>query len=156
MDVSELITVFSEICDNFKNIILNSKFNYDTDLSDLEENNDDIGKAKDNEIITENNTYYVVNEKIFGLKKFEFNFKLFFELLKNYLIVFEIIVKQIEINIQNIQRKKELEKTLNILYEIFEDSSYLNINNLDDNTIFCRKILLTLLLNQKEYLSKFI
>ena len=157
LDISELISVFKEICDNFKNIILNSKFNYDTDLSDWEENNEDIGKTKDNnEIITDNNTYHIVNEKIFGLKKFEFNFKLFFELLKNYLIVFEIVVKQIEINIQNIQRKKELEKVLNNLYEIFEDSSYLNINNLDDNTIFCRKILLTLLLNQKEYLSHFI
>ena len=156
LDISELISVFREICDNFKNIILNSKFNYDTDLSDFEENNDDIGKPKDNEIITENNTYHIVNEKIFGLKKFEFNFKLFFELLKNYLVVFEIVVKQIEINIQNNQRKKELKNVLNNLYEIFEDSSYLNIDNYDDNTIFCRKILLTLLLNQKEYLSNFI
>ena len=151
LDLSELISVFKEICENFKNIILNSKFNYDTDYSDFEENND-IEKNKYSEMVTENNTYHVVNEKIFGLKKFEFNFKLFFELLKNYLIVFEIVVQQIEINLNNLQNKKEIESILNILYEIFEGCSYLNLNSLDDNTIFCRKILLTLLLNQREYL----
>ena len=90
------------------------------------------------------------------MKKFEFNFKLFFELVKNYLIIFELIVKKIEINIENEQMKKELEKKLNILYDILEESSYLNINNLDDNAIFCRKILLTLLFNQKINLSHLI
>ena len=154
LGLSELISVFKEICENFKNIILNSKFNYDTDYSDFEENND-IEKNKYSEMVTENNTYHVVNEKIFGLKKFEFNFKLFFELLKNYLIVFEIVVQQIEINLNNLQNKKEIESILNILYEIFEGCSYLNLNSLDDNTIFCRKILLTLLLNQREYLLSY-
>ena len=155
LKTSELISVFKEICDNFKNVIFNSKFNYDSDFSDFEENNQ-IKKIKDNEVITENNTYHVVNEKIFSLKKFEFNFKLFFELVKNYLIIFELIVKKIEINIENEQMKKELEKKLNILYDILEESSYLNINNLDDNAIFCRKILLTLLFNQKINLSHLI
>ena len=155
LEISELISVFMELCDNFKNIIMNSKFNYESDISDLEENID-IERIKDNEIVTENNTYHVVNEKIFGLKKFEFNFKLFFELLKNYLVVFEIVVKQIELNFNNKENKIKLQKILSDLYNIFENSSYLNINTLDDNTIFCRKLLLTLLLNQKEYLSNFI
>ena len=56
----------------------------------------------------------------------------------------------------NIQYKKDLEKIVNSLYEVFEDSACLNLHCLDDNTIFCRKILLILLLNQKEYLSNFI
>ena len=155
LEISELISVFMELCDNFKNIIMNSKFNYESDISDLEENID-IERIKDNEIVTENNTYHVVNEKIFGLKKFEFNFKLFFELLKNYLVVFEIVVKQIELNFNNKENKIKLQKILSDLYNIFENSSYLNINTLDDNTIFCRKLLLTLLLYQKEYLSNFI
>ena len=155
LDLSELISVFKEICENFKNIILNSKFNYDTIYSDFEENND-IGINKYSEMVTENNTYHVVNEKIFGLKKFEFNIKLFFELLKNYLVVFEIIFNQREYFNNNIQKKKEMENIINIVYQIFEDSAYLNIDSLDDNNIFCRKILLTLLLNQKEYLSNFI
>ena len=155
LGLSELISVFKEICQNFEKIILNSKFNYDTDWSDFEENND-IAKNKYSEMVTENNTYHVVNEKIFGLKKFEFNLKLFFELLKNYLVVFEIVVQQFEVNLNNnFQNKKEIENILNILYEIFEGCSYLNLNSLDDNAIFCRKIILTLLLNQKEYLLSY-
>ena len=112
-----------ELCDNFKNIIMNSKFNYESDISDLEENID-IERIKDNEIVTENNTYHVVNEKIFGLKKFEFNFKLFFELLKNYLVVFEFLANQIEKNNNNNSKNlKDLESIANILYDIFDDSS---------------------------------
>ena len=76
--------------------------------------------------------------------------------MKNYLVVFEFIVKQIEINNNKLQNQKEIQKILNVLYEIFEDSSCLNINSLDDNIIFCRKLLLTLLLNHKEYLLNYI
>ena len=155
LELSEILPVFKEICSNFKKIILNSKFSYESEISDLEENID-LDMNKGNNILTENNTYHIVNEKIFGLKKFEFNFKLFFEVLKNYLVAFEIMVKYIEINMANIQYKKDLEKIVNSLYEVFEDSACLNLHCLDDNTIFCRKILLILLLNQKEYLSNFI
>ena len=147
--------MFKEICKNFKSVILNSKFNYDTDLSDYEENKE-IEKNKFKDIITENNTYHLVNEKIFSLKKFEFNLKLFFELLKNYLVVFEFLANQIESNNNKSKNLKDLESIANILYDIFEDSSCLNINSLDDNIIFCRKILLTLLWNHKEYLINYI
>ena len=147
--------MFKEICKNFKSVILNSKFNYDTELSDYEENKE-IEKNKFKDIITENNTYHLVNEKIFSLKKFEFNLKLFFELLKNYLVVFEFLANQIESNNNKSKNLKDLESIANILYDIFEDSSCLNINSLDDNIIFCRKILLTLLWNHKEYLINYI
>ena len=155
LELDQILPVFKEICSNFKKIILNSKFSYESEISDIEENID-LNPNKENIIVKENNTYHIVNEKIFGLKKFEFNFKLFFEVLKNYLVAFEIVVKYIEINMTNIQYKKELKRIINNLYEIFEDSACLNMHCLDDNTIFCRKILLTLLLNQKEYLSNFI
>jgi hypothetical protein len=42
-----------------------------------------------------NNSYKVVNEKIIKLKKFEFDFANFSEAVKNYLIVQEIIVRNI-------------------------------------------------------------
>jgi hypothetical protein len=155
LELDQILPVFKEICSNFKTIILKSKFSYESEISDIEENID-LNPNKENIIVKENNTYHIVNEKIFGLKKFEFNFKLFFEVLKNYLVAFEIVVKYIEINMTNIQYKKELEQIINNLYEIFEDSACLNMHCLDDNTIFCRKILLILLSNQKEYLSNFI
>ena len=155
LEIHELIPIFKEICQNFNKIIINSKFANDSDVSDIEEGNN-LDKNKDIEMITDNNTYHIVNEKIFGLKKFEFNLKLFFELLKNYLVVFEIVFNQIDINNKYNNNNKEFENIINILYQIFEDSAYLNIDSLDDNNIFCRKLLLTFLLNQKEYLSGFI
>ena len=46
--------------------------------------------------INESDDYRIVNEKILKLKKFEFDFKILMELLKNYFLCFEIIVKKIE------------------------------------------------------------
>jgi hypothetical protein len=51
-----------------------------------------------------NNSYKIVNEKIIKLKKFEFDFANLIELIKNYLVVQEIVVKnvyQIEQGVSN-------------------------------------------------------
>jgi hypothetical protein len=152
LPISKLLKVFKSICDNLKKTIINSKNEYDSDLSDIEESNIE---TKNSEITTDNNSYHFVNQKIFGLKKFEFNYKIFMELLKNYLVTFEIIVNQIEIEIENKNKEKQIElgEELNILYNIFEDAVYFEMDRLDDDIIFNRKILLKLLLNHKEYLS---
>jgi hypothetical protein len=152
LPISKLLKVFKSICDNLKKTIINSKNEYDSDLSDIEESNIE---TKNSEITTDNNSYHFVNQKIFGLKKFEFNYKIFMELLKNYLVTFEIIVNQIEIEIENKNKEKQIElgEELNILYNIFEDAVYFKMDRLDDDIIFNRKILLKLLLNHKEYLS---
>ena len=120
-------------------------------MSDLEESNI-IEETKNSNIINDNCSYHVVNQKIFGLK---FNYKIFMELLKNYLITFEIIVNQIEIEINNRNKEKQIQlgEELNILYNIFEDAVYYKMDILDDDVIFNRKIILKLLLNHKEYLS---
>ena len=155
LSIFKLIQVFKDICDNLKKTIYNSKNDYDSDVSDLEENNAFVDTTKNSQIITENSSYHYVNQKIFGLKKFEFNYKIFMEILKNYLVAFEIIVNQIEIEINNNNKEKqyELGEKLNILYNIFEDAVYFKMDRLDDDIIFNRKILLKLLLNHKEYLS---
>ena len=77
------------------------------------------------------------------------------ELIKNYLVSFEIIVNQIKIEINNNNRERQikLREELNILYNIFEDAVYFKMDKLDDDIIFNRKILLKLLLNHKEYIS---
>ena len=89
------------------------------------------------------------------MKKFEFNYKIFMELLKNYLVSFEIIVNEIEVEIENKNRQKQIElgEELKILYNIFEDAVYFKMDRLDDDDIFNRKVLLKLLLNHREYLS---
>ena len=154
LPISKLIQVFKDICKNLKKAIYNSKYDYESDGSDIEDNNT-IEETKTSQIITENNSYHFVNQKIFGLKKFEFNYKIFMELLKNYLVTFEIIVNQIEIEINNKNKEKQFElgEELNLLYNIFEDAVYYKMDRLDDDIIFNRKILLKLLLNHKEYLS---
>jgi hypothetical protein len=42
-----------------------------------------------------NNSYKIVNERIIKLKKFEFDFANMCEVLKNYLIVQELVVKNL-------------------------------------------------------------
>jgi hypothetical protein len=153
LPISKLLSVFKGICDNLKKTVYNSKNDYESDISDLEESNifNESKSTQDNE----NNIYHIVNEKIFGLKRFELNYKIFMELLKNYLVCFEIIVNEIEIEIQNKNRQKQIElgEEINILYNIFEDAVYFKMDKLDDDIIFNRKMALRLLLNHKEYLS---
>ena len=153
LPISNLITVFKDICDNLKKTIYNSKNDYDSEVSDFEESN--IFEEIKNSHCLDNNTYHIVNQKIFGLKKFEFNYKIFMELLKNYLVSFEIIVNEIEVEIENKNRQKQVElgEELKILYNIFEDAVYFKMDRLDDDDIFNRKVLLKLLLNHREYLS---
>ena len=154
LPISQLLQVFKDICENLKKTVFNSKNEYDSDMSDFEDSNE-IEETKTSQVITENFSYHVVNQKIFGLKKFEFNYKIFMELLKNYLVTFEIIVNQIEIEIKNKNRDRQIQlgEEINILYNIFEDAVYFKMDILDDDIIFNRKILLKLLLNHKEYLS---
>ena len=132
LPISKLLKVFKNICDNLKKTIVNSKNEYDSDISDVEESN---LETKNSQITTDNNSYHFVNQKIFGLKKFEFNYKIFMELLKNYLVTFEIIVNQIEIEIEKKNKEKQIElgEELNILYNIFEDAVYFKMDRLDDN-----------------------
>ena len=153
LPISNLISVFKDICDNLKKTIYNSKNDYDSDVSDFEESN--IFEEIKNSQCHDNNTYHIVNQKIFGLKKFEFNYKIFMELLKNYLVSFEIIVNEIEVEIENKNRQKQIElgEELKLLYNIFEDAVYFKMDRLDDDDIFNRKVLLKLLLNHREYLS---
>ena len=154
LSISKLLNLFKDKCQNLKNTTNNSQYEYDSDISDLEESNI-IEEAKSSQILSGNSIYHVVNQKIFGLKRLEINYKIFMELIKNYLVSFEIIVNQIKIEINNNNRERQikLREELNILYNIFEDAVYFKMDKLDDDIIFNRKILLKLLLNHKEYIS---
>ncbi len=77
------------------------------------------------------------------------------ELLKNYLVCFEIIVKKIEKEKQGRHKNNliQLGQEVNIIYNLFEDVIYYKIDELDDDTIFNRKVILKLVQNHKEYLT---
>jgi hypothetical protein len=96
-----------------------------------------------------NNSYRIVNERIIKLKKFEFDFNNLNEFLKNYLVAQEIIVKIIFSNMNNIIEFQPIED----LYKIFEECLNFKIDDMNDDIIFLRKVLLKFLKNQKNCLG---
>ena len=158
LSMSQIIKVFKETCNNLKKTIHNLRQSYRTnntsEYSDFSETmNSKIKSQK--EYTGECDDYRIVNEKILNLKKFEFDFKILMELLKNYLVCFEIIVKKIEKEIQGRNKNKlvQLGQEVNIIFNLFEDVVYYKIDELDDDTIFNRKVILKLIQNNKEYLT---
>ena len=96
-----------------------------------------------------------------NLKKFEFNFKISLEILKNYLVAIEIPLREI-INNNNINNnnnnnnnnnRNEINKGLNILYNLFEDGIFYKIDEMEDDIIFNRRFIQRMIFNHKEYLS---
>ena len=159
LSMSQIIKVFKETCNNLKKTIHNLRLSYKTnnnsEYSDFTETVNSKMKSQ-KEYTGECDDYRIVNEKILNLKKFEFDFKILMELLKNYFVCFEIIVKKIEKEMQGRNKKEnllQLGQEVNIIFNLFEDVVYYKIDELDDDTIFNRKVILKLVQNQKEYLT---
>jgi hypothetical protein len=64
-------------------------------------------------------------------------------------------VKKIEKEMQGRNKRNlvQLGEEINIIFNLFEDVVYYKIDELDDDTIFNRKVILKLVQNQKEYLT---
>ena len=158
LSMSQIIKVFKETCNNLKKTIQNLRLSYKTnnnsEYSDFTETMNSKMKSQ-KEYTGECDDYRIVNEKILNLKKFEFDFKILMELLKNYFVCFEIIVKKIEKEMQGRNKKEnllQLGQEVNIIFNLFEDVVYYKIDELDDDTIFNRKVILKLVQNHKEFL----
>ena len=158
LSISQIIKVFKETCNNLKKTIHNLrqsyKINNASEYSDFSETTNSKLKSQ-KEYGGECEDYRIGNEKILNLKKFEFDFKILMELLKNYLVCFEIVVRKIEK--EKIGRNKvnliQLGQEVNIIYNLFEDVIYYKIDELDDDIIFNRKVILKLVQNHKEFLT---
>ena len=157
LSMSQIIKVFKETCNNLKKTIHNLRARYKSSISDYSDFDETINsRIKMNKGYTaDSDDYRIVNEKILKLKKFEFDFKILMELLKNYLVCFEIIVKKIEKERQmkNKSNLIQLGEEINIIFNLFEDVIYYKMDELDDDTIFNRKVILKLVQNHKEYLA---
>ena len=157
LNTSQIIKVFKETCNNLKKTMHNLRLSYHNNTSEYSDFSETMNsKMKSQKDYTgECDDYRIVNEKILNLKKFEFDFKILMELLKNYLVCFELIVKKIEK--ENEKKNKnnliELGEEINIIYNLFEDVVYYKIDELDDDSIFNRKVILKLIKNHKEYLT---
>ena len=157
LPMSQVINVFKETCNNLKKTIHNLRQSYrmnNSEYSDFSETMNSKMKCQ-KEYTGDCDDYRIVNEKILNLKKFEFDFKILMELLKNYFVCFEIIVKKIEKEMQTKNKNNlvQLGQEVNIIFNLFEDAVYYKIDELDDDIIFNRKVILKLVQNQKEYLT---
>ena len=157
LPTSQIIKVFKETCNNLKKTIHSLRASYKSSMSEYSDFDETItSRIKTQKGFTaDSDDYRIVNEKILKLKKFEFDFKILMELLKNYLVCFEIIVKKIEKEFQmkNKSNLIQLGEEINIIFNLFEDVIYYKIEELDDDTIFNRKVILKLIQNHKEYLT---
>ena len=157
LSMSQIIKVFKETCNNLKKTMHNLRQSYRSSLSDYSDFDETISSRikMQKGYGAESDDYRIVNEKILKLKKFEFDFKILMELLKNYLVCFEIIVKKIEKEIQykNKSNLVQLGEEINIIFNLFEDVVYYKMDELDDDSIFNRKVILKLIQNHKEYLA---
>ena len=157
LSMNQIIKVFKETCSNLKKTIHNLRQSYRSNISEYSDFSETMNSKmrSQKEYTGECDDYRIVNEKILNLKKFEFDFKILMELLKNYLVCFEIIVKKIEKEMQGRNKRNlvQLGEEINIIFNLFEDVVYYKIDELDDDTIFNRKVILKLVQNQKEYLT---
>ena len=137
-----VIEIFGKNCELIKRQIYEARFDIDTSYTDMDEsfiNSRSIGI---------NNSYRLVNDKIIRLKKFEFDFINLSEFLKNYLVAQEIVVKM------SFSAKDEIQfEPIEHLYKLFEDCLNYKIDDMNDDIIFNRKVLLRMMRNQKNCLG---
>ena len=96
-----------------------------------------------------NSSYRIVNERILKLKKFEFDIINLNEFLKNYLVSQEIILQMIFNNNSNIIQFDIIEK----LFKLLEECLNFKIDEMSDNVIFHRKLIIKFLKSQKNCLG---
>ena len=134
--LEEIIQIYIEKCENIKNLLNNIKLNFETELTENEENYFYNKNIDSNNF--QNSSYKIVNEEIIKLKKKEFEHESLVELIKNYLVAAEIIFK--------IGKNNEIiYQFLDKLYQIFEQTSNFKIDDFEDIGIFDRKFSIQLL-----------
>jgi hypothetical protein len=140
--INGIIEIFIKTCEKIKKQIHESKFDIDSSYTDVDEN------LFNSRSLNLNNSYKIVNERIIKLKKFEFDFINLTEFLKNYLVSQEKIIKLLFSNNKIIEFQP-----IEDLYKILEDCLNFKIDEMNDDIIFMRKVLLKFLKNQKNCLG---
>ena len=142
-DIATIYEAFKKNCEILKKQVYETHFEIETTNTDFEESLMNTTKK-----FFIDSSYKVVNEKILKLKKLEFDYNNLGEFVKNYLVAQEIIVQLIFKNNTVIQFEP-IEK----LFKMVEDSLNFKIDEMNDNVIFHRKLLIKLLKNQKNCLG---
>ena len=138
-----VIEIFGKTCECLKQQIYESHFDIDTANTDIDDN------MINSRNVAIDSSYRLVNERILKLKKLEFDFINLSEFIKNYLVSQEIVVKMMFNSNNNIIEFDAIEK----LFKLFEDCLNFKIDEMNDNIIFQRKLIIKLLKSQKNCLG---
>ena len=152
-NIIEVLNIFKSNCHELKKNLDNIQITYDTE-SNYDSSDNKWVKNSSTGWQNEMNTYKIVNEKIMSLKKFEFDYSIIMELIKNYLVAFEMMFRIIQSE-KNYNNNINIAKEINELYNVFEDLIFYKIDEMGDDIIFNRRFLTKLLHNHKEYLLIF-
>ena len=142
-DIETIFEIFSKTCQCLKRQINETNFEVETANTDMEDNYMNMKN------VVIDSSYRLVNERIMKLKKLEFDFINLSEFVKNYLVSQEIMVKIIFNSDNNIIQFEPIER----LFNLFEDCLNFKIDEMNDNVIFQRKLLIKILKNQKNCLG---
>ena len=142
-DIETIFEIFSKTCQCLKRQIYETNFEVETANTDMEDNYMNMKN------VVIDSSYRLVNERIMKLKKLEFDFINLSEFVKNYLVSQEIMVKIIFNSNNNIIQFELIER----LFNLFEDCLNFKIDEMNDNVIFQRKLLIKILKNQKNCLG---
>ena len=142
-NIETVFEIFSKTCQCLKRQIYETHFEVETANTDVEDNYSNMRN------VVIDNSYRLVNERIMKLKKLEFDFINLSEFVKNYLVSQEIMVKIIFNANNNIIQFEPIER----LFNLFEDCLNFKIDEMNDNVIFHRKLLIRILKNQKNCLG---
>ena len=142
-DINIVFDIFIKSCECLKKQLYEINFEIDSPNSDLEDN------YVNSKNLAIDSSYRLVNEKILKLKKLEFDFLNLSEFVKNYLVSQEIIVNIIFNSDNNIIEFEPIER----LFSLFEECLNFKIDEMNDNVIFYRKLLIRIFKNQKNCLG---
>ena len=143
-NVDDIYTYFKETCDELKNKTdeINLKINKSHYLTGT--NFTDRINFNNHRKDYLDNSFKLFNERIISLKKFEFEFINMSEYIKNYLIA-----QETTIDIMNDMGKKYIKfEPIERLFNLFEQCLNYRIDEMEQNIIFSRKLLIKVFKNQ--------
>ena len=145
-DIYAVYDAFKKTCDILKRQVYETHFEIDTTNTntDMDEN-----LLQNSRRVFINNSYRAVNERILKLKKFEFDIINLNEFVKNYLVSQEMIIQIIFNSNNNVIQFEIIEK----LFKLLEECLNFKIDEMSDNVIFHRKLLIRYLKSQKNCLG---
>ena len=143
-DIYSVYDAFKKTCDLLKRQVYETHFEIDTTNTNTDLDDNIFNNSRRAFI---NSSYKAVNERILKLKKFEFDIINLNEFLKNYLVAQEVIIQMI-FNSNVIQFE-----IIENLFKLFEECLNFKIDEMSDNVIFQRKLIIKFLKSQKNCLG---